>query len=139
MIGGVDIVFWAPDEGAAVDAILRIVRRHWKDFVFQNGDDPAPIPRPPGNWLPTPSGRQFFLYRDEAAARSWDDNGAIPENANTMLHVLVGNRWQPGTHFRSLTLVCDEATGEMSQILGEIETSIRDQVDSLWQLEEVEA
>ena len=135
MIGGVDIVFWVPDEGAAVDAILRVVRRHWKDYVFQNADDPRPSPRPPGNWLPTPSGRQFFLYRDDAAARSWNENGAIPENANTMLHVLVGNRWQPGTHFRSLTVVCDEVAGEMESLLDEIRMSLADQIEKLPRLE----
>jgi hypothetical protein len=125
MIGGMDFVFWTPDQDAAVCAILRIVCRRWKDYVFQNAADLAPMPRFPQGILPTPTGDQFFIYRNEAAARSWEEFGAIPENANTMLHVLVGKRRQPGTDYRSLTVVCDEAVGETREILDEIEAALR--------------
>jgi hypothetical protein len=125
MIGGMDFVFWTPDQDAAVRDILRIVCRRWKDYVFQNADDLAPMPPLPPGILPTPTGDQFFLYRDESAARSWEEFGAIPENANTMLHVLVGKRRQPGTDYHSLTVVCDEAVGETREILDEIEAALR--------------
>jgi hypothetical protein len=130
MIGGVDVVFWVRDERAAVDAILRIARRHWKDYVFQNADDLAPLPRIDDSRTPVPSGDQFFVYRDAAAAASWEDQGAVPENANTMLHVLVGKRRQPGTHFRSLTVVCDELTGEMADMIAEIRAAVSAGPDS---------
>src|SRR5437899_2528389 len=106
MIGGIDVVFWVPENMPASDVILRSVRRHWPGFVFQNAEDPAPLPKTENHWLPEPSGREFFLYKDNDAAISWLENGAVPENLGTVLYVILGNRHQAELGLRSLTLVC---------------------------------
>src|SRR5262245_26301105 len=132
MIGGTDVVLWVREDVPAADVILRTVRRSWPGFVFQNADDEsAPFAPPTGPWLPRPSGREFFVYRDERAARAWDEHGATPENTNTMLHVILGNRRQPGTDLKSLTLVCGGLTGEMKTIVDAITAGLRDATESL--------
>src|SRR5437879_5940925 len=91
MIGGTDVMLEVQAGVPVSDVIFRAVRRHWPAYVYQNADDETtPFTRSPGAGLPKPTGREFFVYRDEQAALSWDEHGAIPENFNTMLHVILG-------------------------------------------------
>jgi hypothetical protein len=125
MIGGTDIICSVSPETPAVDVILRTVRRYWPHSVFQNADDPTPFVPDNGQWPPHTPSREFFIFRDEQAARSWDELGADPENVNTMLHVLL-----PGTEGKappSLTLVCDHLEGEMGAIVRDIQAGLTDQ------------
>jgi hypothetical protein len=124
MIGGIDIELWVRDATEAINLILRTVRRHWPRSVLQNADDRTPFSPGASDQLPTPSGRGFFIYRDAQAARSWDKHGAIPENSNTMLHVILGGRVKSRSNLKSLTLVCDELTGEMQHLIEELRTGL---------------
>ncbi len=123
---GVDVRMTTPDHGAAADAILRVVRRHWPAVVVQNGDDAEPLPRSPDGFLTKPTQRQFFLYQDDAAYQAWTELGAVPENANTMLHVVLGREIGRGAKASSLTLVCDDLTGGMKAMVGEIRDALDD-------------
>ena len=63
MIGGSDKVLWVDEAAPAAELIVRAVRSHWPQYVFQNSDDdhatdPSQLPT-----LPAPTGREFFLYR----------------------------------------------------------------------------
>ena len=51
---------------------------------------------------------------------------AIPENTNTMLHVILGNRRKPEAGLRSLTIVCGDLSGEMKSMIDEIEIAFRE-------------
>src|SRR5262249_23662827 len=129
MIGGTDVVFWVRDglQLEAADLILRTVRRHWPALTFQNANEETATPLPnTDGYLPKPTGREFFIYRDRQAALSWDEHGAIPENRNAMLHVLLGKRGQPDSDMKSLTLVCDELTPDMRSLIDEVKTGIDD-------------
>jgi hypothetical protein len=126
MIGGTDTVFWVRDDVPVADIILRAVRRHWPDYAFQDADDTQPAARPLDGKLPQPKGTEFFVYRDVRSAKLWDRYGAAPSNRNTMLYCIVDHRSQPEAHLGSLTIVCDEPTGEVKTILDEIETAFRD-------------
>jgi hypothetical protein len=130
MIGGTDVVFWVRDDLPAAELILSTVRRHWPQFVFQNAEDASPLPAPNGSGVPQPSGREFFVYKDGSAARNWQEDGAVPANANTMLHVILGHGRKPEAGLRSLTLVCDEQTGEMNSIIDDIKRTFRDATDT---------
>ena len=121
MIGGTDVVLWVREDLPASDFILRTVRRHWPDLVFQDADDPTLPSQSLHGWLPQPSGREFFVYRDLPAALSWHEHGAIPENTNAMLHVILGNRRKPEAGLRSLTIVCGDLSGEMKSMIDEVE------------------
>jgi hypothetical protein len=125
MIGGTDIVLCVHEDIPTADVIFRAVRQHWPAFVFQNADDEsAPFSPRTELWLPQPSGPEFFIYRDEQAARNWDEDGATPENANTMLHVILGKRRQPQSGLRSLTLVCGTLTGDMKVLIDDIRAEV---------------
>ncbi|HLN31908.1 MAG TPA: hypothetical protein VK395_29525 [Gemmataceae bacterium] len=132
MIGGVDVVLWVRDDIPATDVIFRCVRHHWPKLVFQDAEeDSMPYSAQSSQWLPRPAGPEFFIYRDEEAARSWDAQGATPDNANTMLYVILGKRRQAKTGLKSLTLVCGDLTGDMRRIVDEIAASFRDSVEGL--------
>jgi hypothetical protein len=107
MIGGTDVVLWVRDDLPAADLILRTVRRHWPGFVFQDADDPNP-PRALDTFvLPTPSGREFIVYRD---------------------------RRKPEAGLRSLTLVCGRLSGEMAKLIDDVRAGFRDVTESVRRL-----
>jgi hypothetical protein len=140
MIGGTDVVLKARADFPVADLILRTVRRHWPDFVIQDADDASRSFTPRnGVWLPKPTGQEFFVYRDETSARSWDEFGAMPENANTMLHVLVGHEADATDPFLEVTIVCDADTGEVASMLEEIRAGFEDSIFSLRELAGVAA
>jgi hypothetical protein len=126
MIGGTDIVLWVQKHAPVADIIFRTVRRHWPEMVFQNADDESVPCLPVRRRLPRPSGPEYFIYKDGASAQSWGENGAVPENANTMLYVIEGKRRHPDGRRRSLTLVCSELIGEMRDMIENIEAAFRD-------------
>src|SRR5262249_6183460 len=113
MIGGTDIICPVRSDIPIADVIFRTVRRYWPRYVFLNAEETGPFTPWAGAGLPRPSGREFFIYRDEEAARSWDEQGAVPENANTMLHVILPPERAPLPALAEVTLVCGELTGEM--------------------------
>jgi hypothetical protein len=127
MIGGTDVVLEIGAGVRAADAILRAVRRHWPRCVYQNADDEsAPFTPYEGHWPPQDVDREFFVYKDVEAARSWDADGATPEKDNTMLYVIVPEEPAARTTVPTLTVVCGEPCGEMKAILEDIESSLKE-------------
>ncbi len=87
------------------------MRNAWPAAVFEDADTAERSPR----YSDIAFGRtnELFVYRDVDAARAWDEHGAIPELANTMIHLLIGPS--------ELTVVVDDPkTAEMRQILASI-------------------
>jgi hypothetical protein len=124
MIGGTDVILDVKPGVSAADVILRRVRRHWPACVYQDADDESEPFEPLGEiWPPTLKGNEFFLYRDEEAARSWDEFGATEENANLILHVLLPTG-QADDDPHSVTIVCGEPVGEVKTLLAEVEEEL---------------
>jgi hypothetical protein len=124
MIGGTDVILDVKPGVSAADVILRCVRRHWPACVYQDADDESQPFEPLGGiWPPTLKGSEFFIYRDEQAARSWDEFGATEENANLMLHVLLPTG-EDDDDPHSVTIVCGEPVGDVKAILVDIETEL---------------
>jgi hypothetical protein len=123
MIGGFDKVLWVDENAPAADLILRIVRRHWPNFVFQDAEEDQPLDAAKSSGLTHLAAREFFLYRDTEAAQEWLHAGATDNNKNTLIHVILGNRRKPELKLRSITLVGDDWTGELAAILADIQTS----------------
>ena len=121
MIGGTDVVLAVRPGVSPAEIILRVVHRYWPLCLYQNADDEgAPLPLPAGT---TPRlDPEFFLYRDEESARSWDEFGATPENQNSMLYVLLPNARSPEP--QEVTVVCGELVGEMTALMAEIEAEL---------------
>ncbi|MBI1914461.1 MAG: hypothetical protein HYS12_06940 [Planctomycetes bacterium] len=132
MIGGTDLICPVRSDIPISDVIFRVVRRHWPRYVFQNADESGPFTPHAGPWLPRPSGREFFVYRDEESARSWEEHGAIPEILGTMLYVILpAERSLLVPVATSVTLVCGELTGETGEVVQEIQGTFRDSIESL--------
>ncbi len=90
MIAGIDRTFSISAGTVNAVAALRACMRHWPDSIYQNADDTdlLPIHRAilsrPGNL-----GSEFFIFRDRQIAESWDNEGAIPDNQDSMIHFLI--------------------------------------------------
>ena len=122
MIGGSDKVLWVDEDAPVADLVLRVVRQHWPNFVFQDADADQPLDAA-SPLLTPPTGHEFFLYRTAATAQEWLEFGATDNNKNTLIHVILGNRRKPELRLRSVTLVGDDWTGEMALILSDIQAA----------------
>ena len=73
------------------DVIIRRMGWTWPEGVYQDGDS-ADLYDLFDPWVMEfgPRSREFFVYQDRESAESWNEHGAIPENANKMLHFLIG-------------------------------------------------
>lgn len=125
MIGGTDVIMERKPGVPAADMILRVVRRHWPDCLYQNADDEGPARPLPAEGTPPGLAPEFFLHRDEESVRSWDEFGATPDNVNTMLYVLIpGDDGGDAAAPSSVTVVCGELDGVMSALMAEIESEL---------------
>jgi hypothetical protein len=106
------------------DLILGRLRSFWQSAVFQEADgtNQYSLGDP---WVLIHSGtfREFFVYQDPEAAHAWSHEGAIPKNGNTMLHFLISS--ETGGGLQEVTLVCDERTREIGQLITDLQDSFR--------------
>ena len=123
MIGGSDKVLWVDETAPASELILRVVRRHWPSFVYQDAEADEPLGVAESSSLTQPARREFFLFRSSEAAQDWRRSGATDDNKNTLIHVILGNRRKPDLPLRSLTLVGGEWVGELAAIAADIQTA----------------
>jgi hypothetical protein len=116
MIGGSDFVIPTLASGAAFDACLRTIRRHWPNAIFQDAISGAKVDRfdavPIGRWM------EMFAYRDAAAARDWDEYELIPELAGTMVHLTRSGS--------DITITVDDVPGpEIKRMVDNMQRAIR--------------
>lgn len=71
---------------SALIAAARAILLHWPDAVFEECSGGALFDR----FEAVPFGRldELFVYRDAAAAKLWDEEGAVPEALHKMIHVV---------------------------------------------------
>ncbi len=125
MIGGTDIEFRVGDGVPVADVIFRTIRRYWPNYVVENALDESPSFKPTAGLIPDPPSPEFFIYRDEEAAKDWGEVGATPENGNLMAYVLMGaDKPERGLH--SITIVVGSPTGEMRSFLNELRDLFRE-------------
>jgi hypothetical protein len=109
MIGRQDIVFSlsGTEPADTLDAVAREVTRRWDKAVYQDGETGCLF----HTFADVPFGklREILIYRDPASLGSWESLGAVPENAGSMIHVLLS-----GTQ---LTLVVDSVTDAQTKTL----------------------
>ena len=107
MIGGVDIVIpTGADPRDAMVVSLRLIKLIWPDVVVQdaNSGDIAEIG---GNVLIPEMMTDAFVYQNEDMMKKWDELGAEPELADTMIHILVRDE--------AVTVVVDDPELESSR------------------------
>ena len=88
MIGGFDRHFSVarPRLPEALDSAVHAIFRRWRSAVIQAGDGAVFLTL---SEVPLATASELFVYRDRASLRDWDANGGTPENATSMIHLLV--------------------------------------------------
>ena len=116
-IGGTDVIFAAPRASFNTRRILEVVQGEWPAAVLEDADTEGTLPV--RDLLAGELSRdscEFFLYRDEASAKSWDEDGLTTANANAMIHVLT--RDIPGSPEKlEVTFVVDRRKGKMAALI----------------------
>jgi hypothetical protein len=133
-IGGIDTILEAPPGVHVVELILRRIRHFWPDAYYQNADDANEVYSIHDDWVSISSSlaHEFFIYKDAATAQSWDRDGAVPENHNTMIHFMVG-AWSSTDDLQQITVVCDEETTELRKLFEDMGESFRNSIpDTLY-------
>ena len=116
MIGGTDITIPTAAGLSAIDLAIRLLRMRWPNAVYEDAINGTVFHRYAD--LAFRFLRELFVYRDEAARQQWEELGADPSHANTMVHLLVS----PST----LTLVVDSLDDEkMRETVAAIESALR--------------
>jgi hypothetical protein len=123
-IGGVDAVLHIPADVQAAKVIIRVCLRHWPEGVLEDDHDGSMYPLAEAETrLPSRPEQEFFVYRDTAAAKDWETEGATSKNINTMLHFLIGKPDQK-TALREVTVVCDHWDVLMRELVSELATQL---------------
>jgi hypothetical protein len=121
MIGGHDISFPTETSSQTTEGAIRLARTFWQEAVVEDAESGEILTRDMASLRELP--HEVLIYKSADARESWAVNGAIPENANLMIHVIRG--------VDSMTVVVDEpGTPEMAALLA----AIRDHVyqDIFW-------
>lgn len=124
MIGRIDVVLSVPPCAPVGEIVVDVCRRYWPQAVFQDVDDEQThsLDRSEA-WDHAAASTEFFIFRNPAAAESWERLGAVLENSNTMLHFLIRDR-NGSSADRELTCVCDARTGDVEQIIDSIKSEL---------------
>ena len=87
LISGNDIVIRTQSPLELAEETVKLIRFKWKQLLIENADsgDIIAFEFPFFQSLP----KEFFVYENALAKKSWDDQGACSQNANTMFHVIV--------------------------------------------------
>ncbi len=118
MIGGVDIPLISRAGASSSEVSVRAIRQIWPGAVFENGLTGDYYPQ--FRQVPFGELEELFVYRDLGAAKAWDDEGAVPETYNSMIHLIVEEE--------RLTVVIDERDAEMESMIAAINSALRDEI-----------
>jgi hypothetical protein len=118
MIGGIDIRLPTRAGALSAEVAVRAIRQRWPHAIFENGLTGERY----GLFAEIPFGEleELFVYRDLRAAELWDNEGAVPEAYNSMIHVIR----DPDM----VTVVIDERDAEMDCIIGTIRSALADEI-----------
>ena len=120
MVSGTDVIFETTRPGFDVGALLDAVLEVWPDGLFQDAEGEAvrPLPAALADQR-TSEVREFFIYKDQSSADSWDKEGWTEQHGNDMAHFLVG---EDGARpeILQLTVVIGSATGETVRLIAAV-------------------
>lgn len=128
MIGGEDIILYAPAEVPAVEVALGRFRRFWHDALIQDPNEAEEAYHAIRSlWAATRAARcrELLIYRDRESAESWDQDGMTPENANSMICLIVGEPDEVEAGRREVTIVCNERTEAIEQLVRDLESDFQ--------------
>src|SRR4051812_24115288 len=88
-IGGIDLIMQGPKSSDSWRTILEMGFALWPNAVFQDGDEESTHSLAEILSEEVPRSSEFFIYKDDANAKSWSDEGLTPANTTFMLHFLL--------------------------------------------------
>jgi hypothetical protein len=115
MIGGADIVLFAPTMPQDADLILRSLRTEWPNARVQAVDSAEAVPFRQVHF-PIVGPAEFIVYRDKESFDSWQLLGATAENQSTMIHVIIAPE--------SATIVVDRPDSPLASLAREMLESL---------------
>lgn len=124
-IGGIDVMLQARAGDCIADMILRACRQLWgrSNPCFQDGESTEVHSLDdPWVWRFGTTSREFFVYRSRADADSWETEGAVPANSNTMLHFLIGDPTLDDSRLVEVAIVFDKWTPEIRRLIEDLKT-----------------
>lgn len=89
MIGGQDHVISLEPTYQRIRFLLQLIFLMWPKARFCGADEKESVPLRDMIYQPLMR-REFFIYLDEDAERSWNDQGATKKNDAKMVHLLLG-------------------------------------------------
>ena len=121
MIGGYDYIFVVDrvEDGLVQELILQFFQRIWSQGMVETDfmADAVPLTQP-WVWAEVIRARDLYFYRSAKAARIWTDFGAVDQNRNTMVYVIVD--FPQDVDGIRLTAVVSEFTDQMSNLLRDL-------------------
>ena len=93
-----------PRERFDLKRVLQVVLGAWPEGIVEDDGNGRAFPLRDAVLDQTWQPNEFFIYRDQASADVWTEEGYTEENRGRMLHVLIGNHVQDEIE---LTLVVD--------------------------------
>jgi hypothetical protein len=121
MIGGTDVTLTTRAGDLALEAAVRVIRTVWRSARYEDADGGRQYDR--FSEIPFGELDELFVYRDHQAREAWELRGAVPENRNTMVHLLT----DPG----QITIVVDERDAEMNALIDAIRSCLCDNLFSV--------
>ena len=118
MIGGIDIEIPTRSGAASIEVAVRVIRQRWQYAEFENGVTGDRY----HEFRDIPFGKldEIFVYRDRPIADRWDEEGAIPELYNTMIHVIADEEL--------ISVVVDERDALIEEIVAAISSALGDDI-----------
>jgi hypothetical protein len=124
-IGGIDLILRATQEGFEPRLLLDPVFDLWPEAMFQDVEESGTLPLmkvlAEDSLLTT---KEFFVYRDDQSARTWDQQGWTSGGTNNMVHFLI--RDDPSRQEDlQITMVIDDLNDEMAGLYSSLTTSLQ--------------
>jgi hypothetical protein len=126
MIGGTDVIIETPPNVPVADLILRHLRYFWHDARFQDAEEEEDYDiHNPRVFIRGARGKEFLVYRDQAAAESWKRDGMTPTNSDSMLYFIIQDIPNAENRPGEMTMVCGERTEEIQQLVRDLQWSFQ--------------
>ncbi len=109
------------------DVLVRACREFWpnRECLFQDAHEHVTHPLSDSwVWTVGVARNEFSIYRDEAAAASWEAKGAVKSNANMMIHFIIGDPLLDDPRVAEVAVIFDKWTPEIRRLLRDLKTSL---------------
>ncbi len=130
MVSGIDIQFEAERENFSVYRLMKVILTIWPESVFQDAEE-TEVQSVDAIRIETrlESSREFFVYKNQESAESWEKAGWTEAHGNDMIQFLITEDIAQPQIFL-VNLVIDKATREMIVLLAAVRKALTSEPNS---------